>query len=75
MDKIHIDEIENAFMSGQRGKIYHSIIGEAEKVIIEKALEPSHGNQIEAARNLGVNRNTLRSKIKKLNITVERFKI
>ena len=43
-------------------------------MIIEKILERSDGNQVMAARILGLNRNTLHKKIKKLNIDVQRFK-
>jgi DNA-binding protein Fis len=46
-----------------------------EKSLIEKALEYTFGNQITAAKLLGINRNTIRTKIKKLNINVERFKM
>lgn len=75
MDKMDfVEKIENAFTSEQNGKIYRHIIDDTERVLIEKALNKTHGNQILAARLLGLNRNTLRSKIKKLNINKLKFK-
>lgn len=53
---------------------YHSVIEATEKPLIEKALERTCGNQIKAAQLLGINRNTLRSKIRKLGIEVNRCK-
>jgi len=75
MDKDYMDKIDEAFITIQRGEIYHALIGNAEKMLIEKALERSFGNQILAAKILGINRNTIRTKIRKLNIDVHRFKI
>ena len=66
--------IDNSFLTIQKGKIYQAVIGDIEKSLIEKALEHTSGNQILAAQLLGINRNTIRSKIKKLNIEVNRFK-
>ena len=42
--------------------------------MIEYALERADVNQLKAARILGINRNTIRSKIKKLAINLERWK-
>ncbi len=67
-------DIEKFFMTIQKGEIYKTVIGDIEKSLIEKALEHTSGNQITAARFLGINRNTIRSKIKKLNIDISRFK-
>jgi len=67
--------IANSFITIQKGKIYKAVIEDIEKSLIEKALEYTSGNQITAARLLGINRNTIRTKIKKLNINVERFKL
>jgi DNA-binding protein Fis len=69
-----MDRIEEYFLTVNRGKIYDRIIADIEKLIIEKALERAFGNQIQAAKLLGINRNTIHTKIKKLNIDVERFK-
>jgi len=58
-----------------KGILYKSIIEAVEKPLLEQILERTEGNQIKAARMLGLNRNTLRAKIKKLNINVEKWKI
>ena len=68
------EKIQEAFVTGQRGNIYQVVMDETEKILIEKALDYAYGNQLVAARFLGVNRNTIRNKIRRLNIRVEKFK-
>jgi two-component system, NtrC family, nitrogen regulation response regulator GlnG len=67
-------DIDNYFITVKKGEIYHAVIGDMERFLIEKALEYTSGNQITAAKLLGINRNTIRAKIKKLNINVDKFK-
>jgi two-component system nitrogen regulation response regulator GlnG len=45
---------------------------EVERPLISLTLEATRGNQIRAAEVLGLNRNTLRKKIRELNIPVVR---
>lgn len=74
----HVDlgkKIEETFATLKSGEIYRCVINDTEKTLIEKALRCTGGNQILAARILGLNRNTLRTKIKKLNIETNRFKL
>jgi two-component system nitrogen regulation response regulator GlnG len=54
--------------SGLHGRILRDV----EKPLIEKVLAVSRGNQLKAAALLGVNRNTLRKKIRELDIEVTR---
>lgn len=56
------------------GVLYKSVIEAIEKPLIEKTLERTAGNQLKAARILGINRNTIRSKIRKLGIDAKRWK-
>jgi len=51
---------------------YDRIIREVEKPLLTAALTATRGNQIRAAELLGLNRNTLRSRIKLLDIQVFR---
>ena len=69
-----IDTIDEAFLTAHNGEIYTKVIEQIEKEVIEKALECSSGNKIVAAKILGINRNTIHAKIKKLKIDIERFK-
>jgi two-component system nitrogen regulation response regulator GlnG len=52
--------------------VYDRVLREVERPLISLALEATRGNQIKAAHVLGVNRNTLRKKIKDLDIQVVR---
>ncbi len=52
--------------------LYSRLLREFEKPLIENTLSATRGNQIKAAELLGVNRNTLRKKIKDLDIDVRR---
>ncbi|AJP71640.1 nitrogen regulation protein NR(I) [Sphingomonas hengshuiensis] len=50
------------------GSLYDRIIGEVERPLIEAMLARNGGNQLRAARALGINRNTLRKRIDTLGI-------
>jgi two-component system nitrogen regulation response regulator GlnG len=52
--------------------LYHRILREVEYPLLTAALAATRGNQIRAADLLGVNRNTLRKKIRDLDIQVIR---
>ena len=52
--------------------LYHRILREVEYPLLSAALAATRGNQIRAADLLGVNRNTLRKKIRDLEIQVIR---
>src|ERR1700732_2007406 len=52
--------------------LYHRILREIEYPLLSAALAATRGNQIRAADLLGVNRNTLRKKIRDLEIQVYR---
>jgi len=53
--------------------LYHRILREIEYPLLSAALAATRGNQIRAADLLGVNRNTLRKKIRDLEIQVVRI--
>jgi DNA-binding protein Fis len=57
------------------GILYKTVITSIEKQLIEQMLQRTEGNQLKAARILGINRNTIRTKIKRLGIDVRKWKI
>jgi DNA-binding protein Fis len=47
------------------------VIPEVERALILMVMKETKDNQIKAAKLLGINRNTLRSKIRKLGINIK----
>ncbi|MFN3890384.1 MAG: nitrogen regulation protein NR(I) [Beijerinckiaceae bacterium] len=52
--------------------LYHRVLREVEGPLISAALAATRGNQIKAAELLGLNRNTLRKKVRELDIRLMR---
>ncbi|NTZ41662.1 nitrogen regulation protein NR(I) [Altererythrobacter sp. SALINAS58] len=55
------------------GSLYQEAISAFERPLFEHALSVSKGNQLQAARLLGINRNTLRKRLGELDIAAEKF--
>jgi two-component system, NtrC family, nitrogen regulation response regulator GlnG len=61
----------NAQSAGS-GEIYHVILSEVERFLLQVILDETDGNQLRTADLLGINRNTLRKKIRTLGVEVRR---
>lgn len=57
-----------------RQELYDFIMPFMERPLIKLVLEKTRGNQVQASEMLGINRNTLRKKIKELNINIGKFR-
>ena len=69
----HIRQVLAASRDGMPMRdIYDQVIAEVERPLIQMTLSATRGNQIKAASMLGLNRNTLRKKIRDLDIPVVR---
>ncbi len=69
-----VEGFEDFFTTDNDSKVYKLILVALERPLIENVLRKTRGNQLKAARILGINRNTLHSKIKRLGIEVSRWK-
>jgi Fis family transcriptional regulator len=50
------------------GDLYQLVLGEVEKPLFKAVLDYTNGNQSEAAEILGINRGTLRTKLRTYNL-------
>jgi len=71
----NIVELNDSLYKEKQGILYKYVLEAIEKPLIERALERTYGNQLKAAKILGINRNTIRTKIKKLGIDPAKWKI
>jgi len=60
-----VSEINELFFKENEGRVYRYLTDSLEKPLLIKLMEHTGGNQLKAARILGINRNTLRTKLKK----------
>ena len=72
-----VDRLIGEYFAAHQGMmppagLYVRVLREVEKPLIERTLNLTGGNQIRAAEVLGINRNTLRKKIRDLEIEVRR---
>ena len=57
-----------AMKNHENGQLYDLILGGVEKPLVEMVLKETAGNQTQASKLLGINRNTLRKKIKEYDL-------
>jgi len=72
-----VEERLETYFSAHDGRLpaaglYDRVIREVERPLIILTLQATRGNQVKAAEILGLNRNTLRKKIRELNIPIIR---
>lgn len=72
--KDDVIQLEQLLYRESTGVLYKAVLEKVEKPLIERVLERTEGNQLKAAKILGINRNTIRTKIKKLAINMGRWK-
>lgn len=70
----YINEVKG-MLEKNRKNIYLKLVEEAEKIVIEEVLKYTGGNISEAAKYLGIHRNTVHRKIEELDIDIRKYKI
>ena len=70
--KAEIESLVQQKIQSGESDVYDVVIERVERELITQVLEATQGNQAEAAGILGITRTTLRNKIKKLGIQINR---
>jgi nitrogen regulation protein NR(I) len=61
----HVDKL----LAGNEGDVLGRVVERVERPVIMRVLETTGGNQVRASKLLGINRNTLRTKMRKYGLT------
>ena len=69
-----LDQLFDTLENETEIQLFEKFISEVEKQLISKTLKYYLGNQIKSSKLLGINRNTLRTKIQKYKITSKHIK-
>ena len=69
-----LDQLFDTLENETEIQLFEKFISEVEKQLISKTLTYFSGNQIKSSKLLGINRNTLRSKIQKHEISTKYIK-
>jgi len=72
IDWLNLTQLIDAELPKADGHLYEHIIAAVERVLFSRVLEHTHGHQAQAADLLGLNRSTLRHRLKTLGLTVEK---
>ncbi|MBU1998142.1 MAG: helix-turn-helix domain-containing protein [Candidatus Omnitrophota bacterium] len=73
--KDKVIELDDDLFKDKEGVLYREVLEAIERPLLEQVLEKTQGNQLKAARILGINRNTMRCKVKRLGINAAKWKI
>ena len=63
--------VQDRLQSGQEG-VYDAVLSQVDRIVLAAVLKHTSGHQAQAARVLGMSRNTLRSKLRALGLLSER---
>lgn len=64
-----LPSLTKSFIDEQQGHLYEKVISETEKALLQQVLTITYGNQVQAAKILGISRIMLRERIEKYNLT------
>jgi len=69
LETIVHESLDDEIIEAEEGEVYALVMDRIEGVFIKKVYDKLCKNQLKTAKVLGINRNTLRSKLEKYNIT------
>ncbi len=67
-----VAELIEACLTDGAGNVYSRVIARVERALVTQALRATQGHQAQASDRLGINRTTLRNKLRELGVTLDR---
>jgi two-component system, NtrC family, nitrogen regulation response regulator GlnG len=67
-----LSQFIDSLLAGNENNLHSKVSREVERLLISKALQHTHGHQAQASERLGLNRTTLRHKLRLLNISIDK---
>jgi two-component system nitrogen regulation response regulator GlnG len=64
-----------SLIATERGRLHRALVAQLERPLFAAVLAAAGGNQLEAARILGINRNTLRKRLRLLGLHERRARV
>jgi two-component system nitrogen regulation response regulator GlnG len=71
--KLDLEALIDSLLPGAAGKLYEEVIAAVERVLLSRVLRHTHGHQAQASDLLGLNRSTLRHRLRTLGLSVDRI--
>jgi two-component system nitrogen regulation response regulator GlnG len=70
--KLDVEALIESLLQGGETGLYEKVVHAVERVLLPRVLKQTHGHQAQASAMLGLNRTTLRTKLRDLGLSVER---
>jgi two-component system nitrogen regulation response regulator GlnG len=71
-EEVDLDRLIDAYLQNPDGRLYEHVIAAVERVLFTRVLRHTHGHQAQASELLGLNRSTLRHRLKTLGLAVDK---
>jgi two-component system nitrogen regulation response regulator GlnG len=67
-----LEAMIDSLLAGGKGTLYQVVIETVERILIQKVLEHTHGHQTQTSELLGLNRTTIRHKMRELGLGIDK---
>jgi DNA-binding NtrC family response regulator len=71
-EALDLPALIDALLQKPDGQLHERVVAAVERILLVKVLKHTHGNQVKASELLGVNRSTLRHRLRDLGLAIEK---